>query len=74
METAMKVLTIKFVVYDSMKAKLKATAALHNKTMGDFFMDAVLEKYPYLKEDKHNEQNLKDKIKSLDGEGYAEEK
>lgn len=41
--------TIKFIVHDTMKAKLKATAALNDMTMGDLFMDAVLEKYPYLK-------------------------
>lgn len=52
----MKVSMIKFAVYDSMKAKLKATAALNNKTMGDFFMDAVLEKYPYLNEDRMDKQ------------------
>lgn len=48
MSNKIQMATIKFLVHDTMKAKLKATAALNNMTMGDLFMDAVLEKYPYL--------------------------
>ncbi len=49
MNSQIRMTTIKFFVHDTMKAKLKATAALNSMTMGDLFMDAVLEKYPYLK-------------------------
>lgn len=49
MNNQIRAATIRFIVHDTMKAKLKATAALNNMTMGDLFMDAVLEKYPYLK-------------------------
>ena len=61
METAAKISTIKFTVHEKMKMRLKATAALNNKTMGDLFMDAVLEKYPYLKSEVKSsaEQNRK---------------
>lgn len=57
--------TVKFIVNHRMKAKLKATAALNNVTIGDLFMTAVLEKYPYLK-------NEIEKFKHLEGEVYEE--
>ena len=39
---------IKLYVGDGLKAKLKATASLHDMTFTEFFMDAVFAKYPYL--------------------------
>lgn len=51
MSNQIKMATVKVLVHDTMKAKLKATAALNSMTMGDLFMDAVLEKYPYLKKE-----------------------
>ena len=48
MEKPINLVPIKFIVNSTMKAKLKATAALNDMTIGDMFMDAVLEKYPFL--------------------------
>ena len=48
MRKNIKFVPVKFVVSDTMKAKLKATAALNDMTLGDMFMGAVLEKYPFL--------------------------
>lgn len=49
MERTIHLVPVKFIISSTMKAKLKATAALNNMTIGDMFMDAVLEKYPFLK-------------------------
>lgn len=49
MEKSTHLVPIKFIVSSTMKAKLKATAALNDMTLGDMFMGAVLEKYPFLK-------------------------
>ena len=59
--------TVKFMVHNKMKAKLKATAALNNVTLGTLFMNAVLEKYPYL-----TSEMEKEKSKHLEGELYEE--
>lgn len=48
MEKPNRLVPIKFIVNSTMKAKLKATAALNDMTIRDMFMDAVLEKYPFL--------------------------
>lgn len=48
MEKSTHLVPIKFIVSSTMKAKLKATAALNDMTIGDMFMSAVLEKYPFL--------------------------
>lgn len=48
MDRTIHLVPVKFIISSTMKAKLKATAALNNMTIGDMFMDAVLEKYPFL--------------------------
>ncbi len=48
MEKPINLVPVKFIISSTMKAKLKATAALNDMTIGDMFMDAVLEKYPFL--------------------------
>ncbi|MBP3627179.1 MAG: hypothetical protein J6J39_03920 [Clostridia bacterium] len=55
---------VKFDVSIKMKAKLKATAALNDMTLKDLFMDAVLEKYPFLINKSTEESELQ---KELDG-------
>lgn len=48
MEKSTHLVPIKFIVSSTMKAKLKATAALNDMTIGDMFLSAVFEKYPFL--------------------------
>lgn len=48
MKKEIQLVPVKFVVSSTMKAKLKATAALNDTTLRQLFMDAVLEKYPFL--------------------------
>lgn len=48
MEKSTHLVPVKFIVSSTMKAKLKATAALNDMTIGDMFLSAVFEKYPFL--------------------------
>ena len=76
MRKNIKFVPVKFVVSSTMKAKLKATAALNDMTLGDMFMDAVLEKYPFLKtkltEDTYHPENklteISDELKHLNNQ------
>ena len=67
---------VKVKIHNSMKAKLKATAALNDMTMSGLLLDAVLEKYPYLKNEAHYPQHQKqvDENNDSDGEKYEKEK
>lgn len=76
MKKNIKFVPVKFVVSSTMKAKLKATAALNDMTLGNMFMDAVLEKYPFLKtkltEDTYQPENklteISDELKHLNNQ------
>ncbi len=76
MNNQMNTSIVKVKIHNSIKAKLKATAALNDMTMSGLLLDAVLEKYPYLKNEAHYPQRQKqvDENNDLDGEKYEKEK
>lgn len=68
MEKPINLVPIKFIVNSTMKAKLKATAALNGMTIGDMFMDAVLEKYPFLVNKAVEEDKLQKQLDEISQE------
>ena len=65
MEKPTNLVPIKFIVSSTMKAKLKATAALNDTTIGDMFMSAVLEKYPFLLNKSVEEEKLQKQLDEI---------
>lgn len=68
MEKPINLVPIKFIVNSTMKAKLKATAALNDMTIGDLFMNAVLEKYPFLLNKSVEEDKLQKQLDEISKE------
>ena len=68
MEKSTHLVPIKFIVSSTMKAKLKATAALNDMTIGDMFMSAVLEKYPILINKSVEEDKLQKQVDEISRE------
>lgn len=68
MEKPIHFVPIKFIVNSTMKAKLKATAALNDMTIGDMFMDAVIEKYPFLVNKAVEESKLQKQLDEISRE------
>ena len=68
MERTIHLVPVKFIISSTMKAKLKATAALNNMTIGDMFMDAVHEKYPFLVNKAVEEDKLQKQLDEISQE------
>ena len=58
---------IKIYIGDELKARIKATASLHNMTFTELIMDALYEKYPHIRMSgkKNRKQKLEEDLETV---------